>query len=87
MRSEFTGVGTALITPFTKSGTLDEPAVRQLAQRQVDAAFTFWCRAARPAKRQRYRRQSAGALSRSAWKSQRAARWCSRVLAATTRMK
>jgi len=41
MRSEFTGVGTALITPFTKSGTLDEPAVRKLAQRQVDAGIHF----------------------------------------------
>jgi 4-hydroxy-tetrahydrodipicolinate synthase len=41
MRNEFTGVGTALITPFTKSGTLDEPAVRKLAQRQVDAGIHF----------------------------------------------
>jgi dihydrodipicolinate synthase/N-acetylneuraminate lyase len=24
MRSEFTGVGTALITPFTRSGAVDE---------------------------------------------------------------
>ena len=41
MRSEFTGVGTALITPFTKSGALDEAAVRKLAQRQVDAGIHF----------------------------------------------
>jgi 4-hydroxy-tetrahydrodipicolinate synthase len=41
MRNEFTGVGTALITPFTKSGTLDEPAVRSLAKRQVDAGIHF----------------------------------------------
>jgi 4-hydroxy-tetrahydrodipicolinate synthase len=37
MRETFTGVGTALITPFTKTGALDENAVRRLARRQVDA--------------------------------------------------
>ena len=37
MRATFTGVGTALVTPFTKTGALDEAAVRQLARRQVDA--------------------------------------------------
>jgi 4-hydroxy-tetrahydrodipicolinate synthase len=37
MRSTFTGVGTALITPFRKDGSLDEDAVRRLARRQVDA--------------------------------------------------
>ena len=41
MRSEFTGVGTALVTPFTHSGALDEAAVRSLAQRQVDAGVHF----------------------------------------------
>jgi 4-hydroxy-tetrahydrodipicolinate synthase len=41
MRNVFTGVGTALITPFTKSGVLDEPAVRRLAKRQVDAGIHF----------------------------------------------
>ena len=41
MRSEFTGVGTALITPFTASGALDEAAVRKLARRQVDAGVHF----------------------------------------------
>ena len=41
MRLTFTGVGTALITPFTKTGALDEPAVRRLAQRQVDAGVHF----------------------------------------------
>ena len=29
MRTPFTGVGTALVTPFTTSGALDEPAVRR----------------------------------------------------------
>jgi 4-hydroxy-tetrahydrodipicolinate synthase len=37
MRDTFTGVGTALITPFTRTGALDEAAVRKLARRQVDA--------------------------------------------------
>jgi 4-hydroxy-tetrahydrodipicolinate synthase len=41
MRSEFTGVGTALITPFTASGELDELAVSRLAKRQVDAGIHF----------------------------------------------
>ena len=37
MRRPFTGVGTALITPFTQSGALDEAAISRLARRQVDA--------------------------------------------------
>ena len=41
MRNVFTGVGTALITPFTKSGAVDEPAVRKLAKRQIDAGIHF----------------------------------------------
>jgi 4-hydroxy-tetrahydrodipicolinate synthase len=41
MRNVFTGVGTALITPFTKTGALDEAAVRKLAKRQVDAGIHF----------------------------------------------
>jgi 4-hydroxy-tetrahydrodipicolinate synthase len=41
MRKTFTGVGTALITPFTQSGALDEPATRRLARRQVDAGIHF----------------------------------------------
>ena len=43
MRTPFTGVGTALITPFTKSGDLDEAAVRRLARRQIDAGTHFLC--------------------------------------------
>ncbi len=43
MRTPFTGVGTALITPFTRSGDLDEAAVRRLARRQVDAGTHFLC--------------------------------------------
>ena len=43
MRTSFTGVGTALITPFTRSGDLDEAAVRRLARRQIDAGTHFLC--------------------------------------------
>ncbi|ODS59201.1 MAG: 4-hydroxy-tetrahydrodipicolinate synthase [Acidobacteria bacterium SCN 69-37] len=41
MRLQFTGLGTALITPFTRSGALDEAAVTRLATRQVDAGVHF----------------------------------------------
>ena len=41
MRTPFTGVGTALITPFTKSGALDEPAIKRLAKRQIDNGVHF----------------------------------------------
>lgn len=41
MRTTFSGVGTALITPFTPSGALDEPAARRLARRQIDAGVHF----------------------------------------------
>ncbi len=41
MRTQFTGVGTALITPFTRSGALDEPAVKRLARRQIDGGVHF----------------------------------------------
>ena len=37
MRTPYTGVGTALITPFTRSGAVDEAGVKRLARRQVDA--------------------------------------------------
>src|SRR5467141_349283 len=41
MRTPFTGVGTALVTPFTASGALDEAAVRRLGRRQIDAGVHF----------------------------------------------
>jgi 4-hydroxy-tetrahydrodipicolinate synthase len=41
MRTPFTGVGTALVTPFTKGGELDETGVRRLARRQIDAGVHF----------------------------------------------
>jgi len=43
MRTPFTGVGTALVTPFTASGAIDEGAVRRLARRQIDAGVHFLC--------------------------------------------
>jgi 4-hydroxy-tetrahydrodipicolinate synthase len=41
MRTPWTGVGTALVTPFTRSGDLDEAAVRRLGRRQLDAGIHF----------------------------------------------
>src|SRR5437867_1386350 len=41
MRTPFTGCGTALVTPFTRDGSLDEAAVRRLARRQIDAGVHF----------------------------------------------
>ena len=41
MNINFTGVGTALVTPFTRSGDLDEQAVRRLGRRQIDAGIHF----------------------------------------------
>ena len=41
MKTRFTGVGTALITPFTRDGSLDEAAIKRLARRQVDAGIHF----------------------------------------------
>ena len=41
MRTPFTGCGTALVTPFTKTGTLDEAAVRRLARRQIEGGVHF----------------------------------------------
>jgi 4-hydroxy-tetrahydrodipicolinate synthase len=41
MRTPFTGVGTALITPFRKDGSLDEAAIRRLVRRQIDAGIHF----------------------------------------------
>src|SRR5262245_49870795 len=41
MRANWTGAGTALVTPFTTSGDLDVDAVRRLARRQIDAGIHF----------------------------------------------
>jgi 4-hydroxy-tetrahydrodipicolinate synthase len=37
----FTGTGTALVTPFRRDGSLDEPALRGLIKRQMDAGIDF----------------------------------------------
>ena len=41
MRAAFTGVGTALITPFRRDGSVDEAAVKRLVRRQIDAGIHF----------------------------------------------
>ena len=41
MRTSFSGVGTALVTPFRSDGSLDESAIRRLARRQIDAGIHF----------------------------------------------
>jgi 4-hydroxy-tetrahydrodipicolinate synthase len=41
MRTQFTGVGTAIVTPFTKTGALAEAGVRRLARRQIDEGIHF----------------------------------------------
>ena len=41
MRTRFTGLGTALVTPFTKDGSIDEAAVKRLVRRQIDAGVHF----------------------------------------------
>ena len=41
MRTSWTGVGTALVTPFTANGDIDDLAYRKLARRQVDAGIHF----------------------------------------------
>jgi 4-hydroxy-tetrahydrodipicolinate synthase len=37
----FTGTGTALVTPFRRDGSLDEPTLRSLIKRQIDAGIDF----------------------------------------------
>ncbi len=37
----FTGCGTALVTPFRRDFSLDEPALRRLIRRQIDAGIDF----------------------------------------------
>jgi 4-hydroxy-tetrahydrodipicolinate synthase len=41
MRTPFTGVGTALVTPFAPGGGVDAAAVRRLVRRQIDAGIHF----------------------------------------------
>jgi len=37
----FTGTGTALVSPFRHDGSLDEPVLRALVKRQLDAGINF----------------------------------------------
>src|SRR6202162_490687 len=37
----FTGCGTALVTPFPQNLSLDDPALRRLVRRQIDAGINF----------------------------------------------
>jgi 4-hydroxy-tetrahydrodipicolinate synthase len=37
----FTGCGTALVTPFNQDLSLDEPTLRKLVRRQIDAGINF----------------------------------------------
>jgi 4-hydroxy-tetrahydrodipicolinate synthase len=37
----FTGTGTALVTPFRRDGSLDEPTLRALIERQIEAGIDF----------------------------------------------
>ena len=41
MRRDWSGCGTALVTPFTASGAVDEPRVRALAARQIEGGVHF----------------------------------------------
>ena len=41
MRTPFTGLGTALVTPFTTDGSIDDAAVRRLVGRQIEAGVHF----------------------------------------------
>ena len=37
----FTGCGTAMVTPFRRDGSLDEPTLRNLIRRQIEAGIDF----------------------------------------------
>jgi 4-hydroxy-tetrahydrodipicolinate synthase len=41
MRTPWTGAGTALVTPFTRTGDVDEAALRRLVRRQVEEGIHF----------------------------------------------
>jgi 4-hydroxy-tetrahydrodipicolinate synthase len=41
MRQQWTGCGTALVTPFTRESAVDEVGVKRLARRQIDAGIHF----------------------------------------------
>jgi 4-hydroxy-tetrahydrodipicolinate synthase len=37
----FTGCGTAMVTPFRRDGSLDEPSLKRLIERQIEAGIDF----------------------------------------------
>lgn len=39
--TDWSGVGTALVTPFTRTGEIDEPVLRSLVERQVEGGVHF----------------------------------------------
>jgi 4-hydroxy-tetrahydrodipicolinate synthase len=41
MKTRWAGCGTALVTPFTETGDLDEAAISRLAKRQIDGGVHF----------------------------------------------
>jgi 4-hydroxy-tetrahydrodipicolinate synthase len=41
MLTSFTGCGTALVTPFRRDLSLDEPTLRKLVRRQIEAGINF----------------------------------------------
>ena len=41
MQRDWSGVGTALVTPFTAAGEIDEPALRKTIERQVEGGVHF----------------------------------------------
>jgi len=41
MRTQWTGCGTALVTPFARDGSVDDAGVTRLARRQVDGGIHF----------------------------------------------
>ena len=41
MHTRWTGCGTALVTPFTAQGDLDESTITKLARRQIDSGVHF----------------------------------------------
>lgn len=43
MRQRFTGMGVALVTPFTENGDIDFTALERLVQMHIDAGTAFLC--------------------------------------------
>ena len=41
MQTHWTGCGTALVTPFTRTGSLDETAIKRLVRRQIEGGAHF----------------------------------------------